>query len=152
MFSKEKVYSSFLELARSKTQSLQRILDDLRETGANETKSTAGDKHETALAMVQIEQENIRRQLTEAGIQVELLELLEMTDVKMAAEKVIRGSLVKTNRGYFFLSTALGKITVADITVISVSPQSPLGGKLLGKSKNDTVEVNGILYSVDGIE
>jgi hypothetical protein len=42
---------------------LQQVLADLKESGANETKSTAGDKHETALAMLQIEQANTRGQL-----------------------------------------------------------------------------------------
>ena len=56
---------------------LQQRLNDLKESGANETKSTAGDKHETALAMVQIEQANIRKQLEEALAQKAILEKIK---------------------------------------------------------------------------
>ncbi len=56
---------------------LQQRLNDLKESGANETKSTAGDKHETALAMVQIEQANIRKQLEEALAQKVILEKIK---------------------------------------------------------------------------
>ena len=45
---------------------LHQVLADLKESGTNETKSTAGDKHETALAMLQIEQANINAQLSDA--------------------------------------------------------------------------------------
>jgi hypothetical protein len=41
------------------------ILNELNDSAKNETKSTAGDKHETALAMLQIEQENTRNKLKE---------------------------------------------------------------------------------------
>jgi hypothetical protein len=42
---------------------VQKVLADLHHSASNETKSTAGDKHETALAMLQLEQENKRQQL-----------------------------------------------------------------------------------------
>ena len=38
---------------------LQQVLNDLKESGVNETKSKAGDKHETTLAMLQIEHTQI---------------------------------------------------------------------------------------------
>ena len=46
---KQKIYSHYLQLINEKVQQLQKVLDDLKESSSNETKSTAGDKHETAL-------------------------------------------------------------------------------------------------------
>jgi hypothetical protein len=60
---KQKIYNYYLQLINDKVHLLQQVLADLKESGSNETKSTAGDKHETALAMLQIEQANTRGQL-----------------------------------------------------------------------------------------
>ncbi len=60
---KQKVYDHYMQVVNDKLRSLQKVLADLKESGSNETKSTAGDKHETALAMLQIEQANVGSQL-----------------------------------------------------------------------------------------
>lgn len=128
---------------------LQKVLHDLKESGANETKSTAGDKHETALAMLQIEQANTRAQLQEVLNQQAALEKI---NPELSAEIVLNGSLVKTDRGYLFLSVALGKAVVDGIAVIALSPQSPLGQKLMGLGVGEVASVNNISYLVIGIE
>lgn len=63
---KEKVYQQYLQLVNDKIVSLQKILNELSDSAKNETKSTAGDKHETALAMLQQEQQNTSIKLSEA--------------------------------------------------------------------------------------
>ena len=55
MLSKKIVHERFLSLIEESISRIQKVLDELKDSGANETKSTAGDKHETALAMIQIE-------------------------------------------------------------------------------------------------
>jgi len=57
---KQKAHQHYLQMVNDKISLLRQDLAGLRESGANETKSTAGDKHETALAMLQIEQANKR--------------------------------------------------------------------------------------------
>ena len=104
---KEKIYNHYLQIISTKINMLQQVLADLKESGSNETKSTAGDKHETALAMLQIEQANTRGQLQEALIQKAALEKINPA---VSAKMILNGSLVKTNKGYFFVSIALGKI------------------------------------------
>ncbi|MFM2225215.1 MAG: hypothetical protein RJA07_1417 [Bacteroidota bacterium] len=146
---KQKIHSHFLQIASEKVQLLQQRLDDLKESGANETKSTAGDKHETALAMVQIEQANIRKQLEEALAQKTILEKINPT---ILTDKIIHGSLVKTNNGYFFVSIALGKASIENITVIALSPQSPLGIKLMGLKVDGQAKVNEQIYIIESVE
>ena len=63
MLSKKIVHERFLSLIEESISRIQKVLDELKDSGANETKSTAGDKHETGLAMIQIEQANMRSQL-----------------------------------------------------------------------------------------
>ncbi|HEX8356274.1 MAG TPA: hypothetical protein VF610_02635 [Segetibacter sp.] len=128
-----------------KILTLQKTFNDLRESAANETKSTAGDKHETALAMLQIEQENVNRQLKDAMLQKAAFEKI---DPLLQPVQITTGSLVQTNKGWFFVSVALGKIMVDDINVIAVSPQSPLGIKLKGLRVNDSIDINGLTYVI----
>ena len=73
---KQKIYKHYLQAMQDQTnRRLQKVLNDFfKRSGANETKSTAGDKHETALAMLQIEQANVRGQLKEAQQQQATLE------------------------------------------------------------------------------
>lgn len=145
---KEKVYSHYLKTINDKIQLLQYTLSDLKESGSNETKSTAGDKHETALAMLQIEQENKRTQLSDALTQKAALEKINPI---VAALRIISGSLVKTNRGFFFISIALGKALIDGISVIAISPQSPLGMQLMGLSTGDVTEINNNHYVIESI-
>ena len=51
-----------------------------------------------------------------------------------------------------FISAALPKILIEDVTVLSVSPQSPLGSQLMGKKLHDMVVVNGITFTIHEVE
>jgi transcription elongation GreA/GreB family factor len=146
---KEAVHTHCIKLVNEKILSLRQVLNDLRESASNETKSTAGDKHETALAMLQIEQENINKQLENVLAQKTAIERIVPAN---QSSQVANGSLVKTNKGYLFISIALGKITVDDKHVIALSPQSPLGLKLAGLKVNDAIEMNGVKYIIETIE
>jgi hypothetical protein len=145
---RQKVYEQYLQSINDKISLLRNILTDLKESSSNETKSTAGDKHETALAMLQIEQKNTSRQLKEALDQKILFGQINSAVIK---PEIAKGSLLKTNKGYLFLSIALGKIIVDGITIIAISPQSPLGQKLMGLKVNETAEINGITYVIENI-
>jgi len=145
---RQKVYDQYLQLINDKINLLRNVLNDLKESSSNETKNTAGDKHETALAMLQIEQKNISQQLKEALDQKMLFGQINLVAIK---PEVTRGALIKTNNGYLFLSIALGKIIVEGITIMAISPQSPLGQKLTGLKINDLAEMNGIGYTIESI-
>jgi hypothetical protein len=67
-------------------------------------------------------------------------------------DTIALGSLVKANGIYLYLSVALPKITIEGIKVIALSPQSPLGAKLMGNQVGFTFEINGTQYSIESIE
>jgi len=146
---KEKIYHQYVLLVHDKIRLLQKTLHDLTDSAANETKSTAGDKHETALAMLQIEQENSSRQLSEVLKQKAVLEKM---DPSLYTEQVVRGSLVKTNKGYFYISLGLGKITMDDHLIIALSPESPLGMQMMHLKKGDSFCFNGTDYNIETIQ
>ena len=145
---KQKIYNHYQQLINDKVKSLQNILADLKESGTNETKSTAGDKHETALAMLQIEQANVRSQLKEV---LEQKSTLEKINPALSPASIVNGSLVKTNRGYLFMSVALGKAVVDGTTVIALSQQSPLGKLLMGLKEGGSTVINSNSYVIESI-
>ncbi len=49
------------------------------------------------------------------------------------------------------MSVALGKTTVDGITVMALSPFSPLGQKLMELKENDFAEVNGTKFIIESI-
>lgn len=145
---KEKIHQHYLQLINEKIQSLEQVLADLKESGTNETKSTAGDKHETALAMLQIEQANKRGQLKEC---IEQKAVLNRINPAVIPAVIVSGSLIKTDKGYFFMSTALGKADIDGQAVIALSPQSPLGKQLMGSCAGDNAAINNIVYTIESI-
>lgn len=146
---KEKTYQICIALVQQKIDVLQKNLHDLSDSAGNETKRTAGDKHETALAMLQIEQENNSRQLKEALQQKAVLEKL---DPHVQTEMIVRGSLVHTNKGIFYISLGLGKLKVEDETVFAVSPDAPLGKLLLMKKAGEKFQFNNTSYEILSVE
>ncbi len=143
---KETIYQYYLKLIDEKIHLLQSTLYELRLSAANETKSTAGDKHETALAMLQIEQENTTKQLNEVLNQKKTLEQIDAT---IKTIQVCKGSLVKTNQGFFFISTALGKKEIDGTLVIALSPASPLGNKMMDLKQGDSFAFNQTKYTIE---
>ena len=149
MILKQKVYDHFLQALQEKIRRLQTALAELKESSSNETKSTAGDKHETALAMLQIEQANINSQLHDL---LEKRSVMEKINPAIVSITVVNGSLVNTSRGYLFISIASGKAVIDGVNVTSLSSRSPLGAKIMGLSRGDRVEIQNTAYIILSIE
>ena len=130
---KEKIYSHLLTTINDKILSLENILIELKESISNETKSTAGDKYETARAMLHLEQENIFKQLRNANDQRKELELI---DISKNSPTVINGSLITTDKDSFFISIGFGKVEINSKTIIALS-KSPLGKIFMEKRVGD---------------
>ena len=146
---KQKVYNQCIHLIDENINSLQNNLNELTEGLKNDSKSSAGDKHETSISMAQIEQEKIRKQLNDS---LQNKSILEKIDIEITPVHIVKGSLVKANSMYLFISIALGKVIIDTKNVMILSPQSPLGIKLMGKKINETVEINGVEYFIESIQ
>lgn len=145
---RQNVYDAFEKSLSDKINHLQLQLNELKESAANETKSTAGDKYETARAMLQIEQDNIRRQLQELLEQQAQLQVLIR---KLPTKEITSGSLIKTDKGWLLLGVALGKITIDNNTITALSAISPLGKQLNGRNIGDRVSINQTTYTIEDI-
>lgn len=146
---KEKVLKYYNQSVQDKIDVFRDMILALTEDAQNDAKGSAGDKHETALSMMHLEQEKINHKLKEVLGQKAILEKIDPTTT---TSKIILGSLVKANGILLFMSTALPKIKIDEVNVIALSPQSPLGGKMLGMEVGHTFEINGTTYVIESIE
>jgi hypothetical protein len=146
---KQKINQHYLQLVQDRIDVFKDMIAALTEDSKNDAKGSAGDKHETALSMMHIEQEKLNHKLKEVLVQRAILEKIDSTTI---AKTIIVGSLVKANGIYLYLCAALPKIAIEGTNVIALSPQSPLGNKLMGNKVGFSFEINGTMYSIESIE
>lgn len=145
---KQKIHQYYLQLVQDRIDAFRDMIIALTEDSKNDAKGSAGDKHETALSMMHIEQEKLSAKLKEV---LEQKAVLDKIDSTASSETIIRGSLVKANENYLYLSLALPKINIDGVNVIALSPQSPLGNKLMGNKVGYTFEIHNTKYLIEEI-
>lgn len=89
-------------------QALKNILaNSFAAVASEDTKSSAGDKHETAVSMAQLEQEKLTHQINQL---LTLQQHFSRIQCDTLHSKVQLGSLILTDKGYFYVSIGLGKM------------------------------------------
>lgn len=149
MPTKPEILLQYKSIVQEKIETLQKMISDLTIDAQNDAKGSAGDKHETALAMMHIEQEKLTQKLKEV---IEQKNILDKIDDSQNHSIIALGSLVKANDIYFFISSALPKITIKNQDIFALSQQSPLGTKLMGKKIGFEFQMNTTKYSVQSVE
>lgn len=137
---KERIHEYLIETIRSRVQESQDSVASTQASRDSDTKSTAGDKHEVGRAMAQIELENQQAQLQR---NLELMEQLESIHLNRSTEQIGKGSLVKTDVGIYYISIGMGAVEVDGETIFVISPASPIGQLMIGKSVSEEVLFNG---------
>ena len=136
---KQKLYSQCVALISEKRDKIEANIALLQASLTSESKSTAGDKHETGRAMIQLEREKLGGQLKQLEQQEAVLNKIQ-TDKNTTL--VALGSFIETDKMNYYLSISLGKIKLDDQYVYAISSQSPIGNLLLGKKVGDTITFN----------
>lgn len=145
---KQKIHQYYLQLVQDRIDVFIDMIVALTEDSKNDAKGSAGDKHETALSMMHIEQEKLNTKLREVLAQKVVLDKIDAANV---SKNIIVGSLIRANGIYLYLSVALPKINVDEVSIIALSPQSPLGNKLMGNGVGFTFEINSTKYLIEEI-
>lgn len=140
---KKMLHNECLRIINEKLNVAKQGLTELQESASSDTKSTAGDKHETGLAMAQLEMEQLTIQMAEIE---KLKQVLISINPNVTSNSVHLGSLVHTNKGIFYLSVSLGKVMLNDQPYFVISNASPIGQLLLNKSKGDIFTFNNMEY------
>lgn len=135
-------------LIDGKLENIQQAINGYQQDLNSETKSSAGDKHETGRAMLQLEMEKLGQQYQTVLSQKNSLCKIE-TSPKNQAQI---GSLVVANGVYYFLATSIGQVKYEEKTFMVISINSPIGQLLLGKQKDDCFAFNGKKLKIEEIK
>ncbi|MFD0963288.1 3-oxoacyl-ACP synthase [Pseudofulvibacter geojedonensis] len=145
---KQQLYNICESFLNERANTLHEIIDGLQKSLQSETKSSAGDKHETGRVMLQLEREKAGNQF--AAIQKQQ-ELLVKTNINNSSTKIRLGSLVETSNGIYFLAISKGLVTLNNQPYFVIAPQSPIGKLLLGKQVDEEVVFNGKTIRIKSI-
>jgi transcription elongation GreA/GreB family factor len=146
---KQELYKVCVAFVQNKLETIEDTIQSNKNALNSETKSSAGDKHETGRAMLQLEMEKAGQQLKEV---LEMQLQLDKINAASNTGVVHLGSIVKTNSATYFIAISKGQIELHNEQYFAISSQSPIGQLLLGKSVNDEVEFRSQQIKIMGIE
>jgi len=107
----------------------------------SETKSSAGDKHETGRAMIQLELEKLGNQIHKIELNYQRLNTIK--DFKTSSS-VGLGSIIFTDKANYYLAVAADSCKINSKVFYCISSQSPIGKLLFGKKINQSIRFNDI--------
>ncbi|NMH88957.1 GreA/GreB family elongation factor [Flavivirga algicola] len=145
---KEALYKQCLDAVNGRFQSIQNTINEIQVSLTSETKSSAGDKHETGRAMLQLEREKAGNQLAEIQ---KTKGILSKIDSSKALKKVGLGSVVYTSQANYFIAISAGKLTVDHVEFYAISPSTPIGQLLIGKSIGEVIVFRGQKFVINQI-
>ncbi len=132
---------------KDKINYLNHLIEDLRASNSD-TKSSMGDKYETSREMMQQEITRIQNQLNEILVQQEFF-----SKIKIIENKTIGlGSYTETSMGNFCVACSFGEIMFENKKVFILSSQTPLAKKIMGKTENDSFEMNKKTFQIFKVE
>ena len=142
--------SEILQIIRGKlsekTDYLEHLISETRAAN-NETKSSMGDKYETSREMVQQEINNLQVQLNENIKALNSLKLINTNQHSVIG----LGSLVETEKGFFYIAVSLGEIRFQEKKIFVISTESPLAKLLFGKKKGNEISLNNSKQTIQNI-
>ena len=145
---KQKIHQHYTRQVQDKIDVFRDMIAALTQDSKNDAKGSAGDKHETALSMMHLEQEKLNYKLKEI---LDQKAILDKIDSSLSHATITLGSLVQANGIYLYLSLALPKITIDQVNIIALSPQSPLREKLMRNKVGFEFKINTTKYLIQSI-
>ncbi|NEN25490.1 GreA/GreB family elongation factor [Cryomorpha ignava] len=146
---KEALSSAMLHILNQRIDESKAAIDSAIESRNTATKSSAGDKHETGRALMQIEIDNQKKQVANSIL---LKSTLAQIPLDTNTHTIDFGSLVETSQGFFYLSVSLGKVELSGGVYFTVSPSTPLAQALIGAKLGDTITFQNRSYEILSIE
>ena len=145
---KQKLFNVCVDFVNKREQTVTEIISSNQKALTSETKSSAGDKHETGRAMLQLEMEKASQQLE--GIYT-IKTILTKVNLDDNSEFIKLGSLIITNQANYFLAISVGEIKIENKVYYAISPSSPIGSLLLGKRVGEGFIFNGNSIVIDEV-
>jgi len=137
---KEELFKKCVYELSLKYETVSQIIRSNKKALESETKSSAGDKHETGRAVLQLEMEKASQQFS---VVEKMQETLKRISPEIIQETVALGSVVKTSGFTFYISVSLGEIVLNNEKYYAISSRSPIGSLLMGKKSGAVISFNG---------
>jgi len=145
---KEKLFKQCELFVNNRMDTVEQIISSNQKALQSETKSSAGDKHETGRAMLQLEIEKASQQFKAIR---DMRTVLAKIDLVKESKTAHLGSVIETSSVCFFLAISVGKITAHGKEYFAVSVFSPIGKLLLGKQKGEEFIFNGVRTKIRNV-
>ncbi|WP_418510370.1 3-oxoacyl-ACP synthase [Corallibacter sp.] len=145
---KQTLHIKSLEVIESQIATILNVIKGIQEALLSETKSSAGDKHETGRAMLQLEREKAGNQLANAE---NLKHVLYKIDTSSHSKIIGLGSVVFTSQNHYFIAISIGKLTAEADNFYAISPTTPIGKLLMGKTEGDIIVFNNQKIKIDQV-
>jgi transcription elongation GreA/GreB family factor len=136
---KKKLHNHCENYIRKKLKILEKRKNELKLALESEDKRSAGDKHETGRAMIQLEREKIGIQISENE---QVLKKYISCQKPSNNDNVRIGSIVITTNLNYYLSIPAEFLKIDSNIFYCVSPLSPIGKLLLGKKVKAEIYFN----------
>ncbi len=146
---KEHLYSACLKFVENRLHTVQNTISGIQESLTSETKSSAGDKHETGRAMLQLEREKAGQQLAEIQ---KLQKVISKIDTTKSASRVGLGSIVYTSQSNYFIAISAGEVIIDTIKFYAISASTPIAQLLLSKQAGDLVSFRDHEFKITNVE
>lgn len=145
---KQQLYQQCEAFIINRLDTVQKSIEDIQNALLSETKSSAGDKHETGRAMMQLEREKAGQQLAEIQKTKNTLSKMNLDN---PSGTISLGSVVYTSIHNYFISISAGELMVATQTFYAISPNTPIAKLLIGKTIGDRVSFRGQEFKIRSV-
>lgn len=142
---KRATYAHCIQFVEERLKRIQLQIGELEYALTSETKSSAGDKHETGRAMIQLEREKCGQQLSELE---KTKQVLSKVPQDRNTQTVGLGSLVKTDICFYYIAISAGAFDHKGTPVYCISAATPIGELLMGESVGLRFHFNGNNVSI----
>lgn len=146
---KQQLYKACEDFLNKRLEVIQMTISDIQNSLQSETKSSAGDKHETGRAMLQLEREKAGHQLAEVQ---KLNEILHKIKLEIHHQSVALGSVVYSTQSNYFIAISAGEITINNDKFYAISPSTPMAKLLLSKTVGDCIEFRDTKFIIKEIQ
>ncbi len=142
------LYNQCSDFIENRLLTIKNTINDIQESLDSETKSSAGDKHETGRAMLQIDLEKACNQLSEIQ---KTKDILKKIDLNKTVETVCLGSVVYTSMSNYFIGISAGTIVADNQEFYAIAKDTPIGQMLAAKRVGDEVNFRDKIFKIEKV-
>ena len=143
---KEDLYAQCIHFMNNRLNVVSNQIENIQQSLTSETKSSAGDKHETGRAMLQLDREKAGQQLLEIQKTIAVLHKINLNNT---SKNVSLGSLVYTSQANYFICISAGALKSDVHAFFAIAPNTPIGLLLMGKTVGDRVNFKGTTIAIE---